>query len=58
MITSGLNVQFEQMISMMKPKEIPLRNPPTPKEIECLGFKLSNLTVDFKKGYIEFGCGY
>lgn len=58
MITSGLNVQFEQMISMMKPKEFPLKNPPTPKEIECLGFKLTDVTLDFKKGFMEMGCGY
>lgn len=58
MITSGLNVQFEQVISLMKPYEIPLKNPPTPKEVECLGFKLTDLNVGFKKGYMEIGCGY
>merc|ERR1712127_269346 len=58
MITSGMNVQFEQAISMLKPYEIPLKNPPTPKEVECLGFKLSDLNVSFKKGYMEVGCGY
>jgi len=35
-----------------------LSNPYTPKEIECIGFKLTDLSVDFNKGYLEFGCGY
>jgi len=46
------------MVSMTKPYEFPLKNPANPKEIECLGFKLSDVSVDFKKGYIEIGCGY
>lgn len=58
MITSGLNVQFEKALSMLKPYSIPLKNPPTPKEVECLGFKLSDLSLDFKKGYMEVKCGY
>lgn len=58
MITSFMNVQFEQMISAMPPYEFSLKNPPSPKEIECLGFKLSDVTLDFKKGYMQLGCGY
>ncbi len=58
MITSVMNVQFEQLIGMIKPYQIPLKNPPTPKELECLGFTLSDLMVHFKKGFLEIGCGY
>jgi hypothetical protein len=46
------------MIGMLKPYSIPLKNPPTPKELECLGFTLSDLSLDFKKGYMEMKCGY
>ena len=58
MITSGLNVQMEKMIGMVPPKTIPLKNPPTPKELDCLGFTLSDLSLDFKKGFMEVKCGY
>lgn len=46
------------MITAMPPKEFSLKNPPNPPEIECLGFKLSDVTMDFKKGYMQLGCGY
>jgi len=58
MVTSFLNVQFEQMISSLPPKEFSLKNPPNPKEMECLGFKFSDVTLDFKKGFMQAGCGY
>ena len=35
-----------------------MNNPPTPPEMECLGFKLSNADIKFKKGYLEMSCGY
>ena len=43
---------------MIPPKEIPLKNPPSPKELECLGFKLGNMDLNFKKGYMEVNFGY
>ena len=58
MITSAMNVQFEQAISMLKQKEFPLKSPHTPEEVQCLGFKFSDLTVGFNKGYAEFGAAY
>lgn len=58
MVTSFMNVQFEQLISTLPPKEFPLKNPHNPKEMECLGFELSDITMDFKKGYMQVGCGY
>lgn len=57
-ITSGFNMQFESMLKMVEPFEIPMNNPPTPPELECLGFKLSNADIKFKKGYLEMDCGY
>ena len=58
LITSAVNVQMEQGLKMIKPMEYPMRNPPTPKELECLGFKLSKANIDFRKGYLELSCGF
>ena len=58
LVTSAINIQMEQAIKMIPPFEYPLRNPPTPREVECLGFKFSQITVDFKKGFMEIGCGF
>ena len=55
LITSGLNVQLEQAINMLKPFELPMKNPTTPPELECLGFRLSDFSIDFRKGYLEIG---
>lgn len=43
---------------MLPAKEIPLKNPPSPKELECLGFKLGEMDLNFKKGYMEITFGY
>ena len=58
MLTAGLNVQMEQALGMIPPKEFPLINPPSPKELECLGFKLGELDMNFKKGYLELMFAY
>jgi hypothetical protein len=55
LITSGINVQLEQAINALKPFEIPMKNPESPPELECLGFRLSDFSIDFKKGYLEIG---
>ena len=57
-LTSGLNVQLENLLKMAEPIEIPTNNPPTPAEMECLGFKLSDADIKFKRGYLELSCGY
>lgn len=41
-LTSGINLQLEQMFKMLEPKEFPMQNLPQYKEIECLGFQLSD----------------
>lgn len=58
MFTTGLNIQLEQFISMMPSKDIPLAKPPSPKELECLGLKLTDMDLKFKKGYLEVTFGY
>jgi len=58
-LTSGVNVQMEQMIKMMlKPYEIPIKSIPYPKEMECLGVQLSDLDLKFRKGFMEMSIDY
>lgn len=35
-----------------------MKNVPTPPEMECLGIGLTDLNVNFKKGFVEVTCGY
>ena len=58
LITSGFNVQMDTLFKMIKPYELPMKNLPTPPEVECLGIALSDLNVNFKKGYVEVSAGY
>lgn len=55
LITSGLNVQLEQALNLLKPLELPMKNPVTLPELECLGFSFSDFNVNFRKGYLEIG---
>ena len=57
-MTSGINVQLEQVLKYLKPQEIPVQNPPSPKELECLGMRLADLDVKFNKGYVEISFDY
>lgn len=58
LITSGFNMQMEQAFRLVKPFEMPMKNLPTPPEVECLGISLSDLNLNFRKGYFEATCGY
>ncbi len=57
-LMSAINVQAENMLKLIEPFNFPLKNPKTPKEMECLGFGLSEVFVEFRKGYLELGCTY
>lgn len=57
-VQSTFNVYFEKLISTIPAFKYPLHNPPTPKELECLGFKLSKANIEFRKRYLEFSWGY
>jgi len=35
-----------------------MKNPDTPPELECLGFKLADFNVEFKKGYAEIALNW
>lgn len=58
LITSGFNVQMENLFKSVPPFEIPMKNLPSPPEVECLGIKLADLDLQFKKGFFEISCGY
>jgi len=57
-LTSGINVQLEQLVKMFKPLEFPIYSPPSPKELECLGMKLADMNLLFRKGYMELSFDY
>jgi len=57
-VQSTFNVYFEKLIGSIPAFKYPLNNPPTPKELECLGFKLSKANIEFRKRYLEFSWGY
>jgi len=57
-LTSGINVQLEQMIKMLNPLEVPIYNPPSPRELECLGMKLADMNLQFRKGFFELSFDY
>ena len=58
MIKSGFNLQMETVMKMIPPYKIPMQNPPTPPEMECLGFKFADFDVLFRKGYAELSFSY
>lgn len=58
MIKSGFNVQVEQLVKMIPSYDIPMQNPPTPPEMECLGFRFADFDVFFRKGYFEVAFSY
>lgn len=58
LITSGFNVQMEQLVKSIPPFEMPMKNLPSPQELDCIGFRPSDLDFNFKKGYVELTCGY
>ena len=58
LLTSGFNVQMEALFKSIPPFELPMKNLPSPPEVECLGIKLKDLDINFKKGFCELTCGY
>ena len=58
LITSGFNVQMETLFKNIPPFEMPMKNLPSPPEVECLGIQLADLDINFKKGFCEITCGY
>ena len=57
-LTSTINLQLEQLFKMLEPYEMPMQNLPQFKEIECLGFQLSEFNLNFRKNFLEVNCGY
>ena len=52
-VTSALNLQLEKMIGAIPPRKIPLTKTKTHQELECLGFEMTDLSLNFRKGYFE-----
>lgn len=58
LLTSGFNMQMDTVFKLVKPFDLPMKNLPTPPEMECLGIGLTNFDIQFKKGFLEATCGY
>ena len=52
------NVQLENMRRNRRPFAFALENFSNPKEFQCMGFNLSHLDVQVKKGYLQVDAGY
>jgi len=60
MIQSMVNIQFEQAKKMFKEVPIPVgdivkKNPP---ELQCFGFNIGDIGLDFKKSQMQFTTYY
>jgi len=49
---------METLFRALPPFEMPMKNLPSPPELDCLGIALSDLNLNFKKGFVEVSCGY
>ena len=58
LIQTGFNHKVEELMNDASPIQINMKNMPSPAEAECLGFKLQDLNVNFKKGFVEISTGY
>ena len=53
LVTSALNLQLERMVGAVQPRKFPITKTKTHDELECLGFELTDLNMNFRKGYFE-----
>ena len=55
---SLINFWIDKARPYLKPIRFNITEIPNPKEFLCMGFKLSDLDVKVKKGYIQADVGY
>lgn len=58
LVMSAINVQLETLTKLLEPRSVPLKDPPNPKEFECLGFRLTDFNINFRKSYAEVVCSW
>ena len=58
MFTTLLNLQLDAFSGTLRPREFRLVHPHSPKELECLGFRLGEIGLQFQKGYMEVTGGF
>lgn len=58
LVQSLIGAQLEQMKKKFKPKPFPLRDFPSPKELSCFGFNLTNIDIKFNDGFIQLDANY
>lgn len=58
LIQSMVGFQLDQIKKQLQPVVIPLKKFPNPKELQCLGFNLTNVDVKVNKGFVQFNANY
>jgi len=53
LVTSALNLQLERMVGAVPPRKIPITKTKTHYELECLGFEMTDLSLNTRKGFFE-----
>jgi len=57
-MTYYFNKELAHLFQFLQPVEIPIPEPFTPKEIECLGISFDELDISIRKGFVEFDVSY
>jgi hypothetical protein len=55
---SLINVQIDQFRKQLRPFSFPLKKFKNPKELQCVGFNLTEIDIILKKGHVIVSAGY
>jgi len=58
LVQSMVGFQLDNLKKQFKPATIPLKKFNNPKELQCLGFNLTNVAVKINKGYLQVNGNY
>ena len=58
LVQSMVGFQLDAMKKNFKPQIIPLKKFKNPRELQCLGFNLTNVVVKINKGFLQMNGNY
>ena len=58
LVQSMVGFQLDNLKKQFKPAIIPLKKFNNPRELQCLGFNLTNIAVKINKGYLQVNGNY
>jgi hypothetical protein len=58
LVQSMVGFQLDAMKKSFKPQIIPLKKFKNPRELQCLGFNLTNVVVKINKGFLQMNGNY